>query len=330
VIQLHAKLGPYYYGFADHFFAKAVIKKYPVQDKFWKQFDVIHCNQTMGLPLLQLQKTGIPMVYMVHHPVTADREISVAESHGFTALNWKLKYWLLVHNQRYLCRKLPNLATVSHTVAKRLVADYGCEEAKITVIPNGIDLEVFCPDTQEEPEFDVVALGSFIHPRKGFPYLVEVYKALAGKGLRIADVGRRSDEQRSLLKNVAGIAVMGTVPEETLLRVLQKSKVLVSTSLYEGFGLSMIEALACGRPAFVFDAGATGEVLHDIDPSLLSPIRNVDHLVQNICLFLRLSQTEQQRRGEEYRRAVREHYSLQHSAACLRRFYASLLEKNRA
>src|SRR5258708_125738 len=91
VTRVAARLGPYYYGIADHRFAAAAMRTYPPSSPFWRQFDVLHLNQTMGLTLLRLQCTGSSMLYLVHHPVTVDREVAVKESGILEGMHWRTK-----------------------------------------------------------------------------------------------------------------------------------------------------------------------------------------------------------------------------------------------
>ena len=273
-----------------------------------------------GTPLLRLRDAGKPIVYVVHHPLSADRDVTSRESSGFASLLWQLRYWPLVRGQRAFCTSGVNVLSVSQTVARRLI-DEGAPASSITVVPNGVDGEVFTPGDLAASEFDVIALGSFMHPRKGFRYVREAYKKLAAKGLRIADVGRRSEAQHAELRNIPQVRSFGTVEHDQLLALLRSSSTLMSTSLYEGFGLSLIEALACGRPAFAFDAGATGEVLQSIDPTLVVPVRDVSALVTRVESFLALPTEERVAKGQRYRSEVLARYSLKHSADALLALY---------
>ncbi|MFH1443929.1 MAG: glycosyltransferase family 4 protein [Candidatus Peregrinibacteria bacterium] len=328
VVELKARLGSYYYGFADWRFAHTVLRTYPPSHAFWKQFDILHLNQTLGPQFTRLTQTGVPVLYAVHHPVTADREVACAETSGLQKLAWRVKYFFLVRWQRHLCRTLPHVMTVSRTVQERLSSDYDIPSEKISIVPNGVDGERFVFAGEREPEFDVIAVGSFLHPRKGFRYLLDAYAALTKGGARIADVGKRSPLQRAELEKITGVRIFGTVSDTEITSLIQRSTTLISTSLYEGFGLSLIEALACGRPAFAFDAGAVREVLSPIDPSLVVPLRDSDALVQRVQEFLGLPSEERQRRGARYREEVVGRYSIQMSADALREAYARLCSRS--
>lgn len=323
VETLGGRLGFYEYGCSDFLFARAVMRRYPPAHAFWKKFDVLHINQAMGPALLRLRGTGIPICFFIHHPVSADLQTALEESRGLERLRWRAKYALLIRWQRKFCRTLPHVATVSRTSADRIAADYGCDRGKVHLVPNGVDGTLFTQGSSDA-DFDVGAVGSFVHPRKGFRYLAEAYRRLTAQGLRAADVGRRTDEQRAVLAAIPGVRVFGTVPEEELIRCMQRCAALLSTSLYEGFGLSIIEALACGRPAFAFGGGAVPEILAPIDPSLVVPPRDVSALVARVTKFLRLPMEEKRQRGERYRAAVLERYSLARSAVALRALYERL------
>lgn len=324
VVTVEGRMGSYYYGISDFRFGQLVLKKFPILAPFWKQFDVIHLNQVMGPQFASLQCTGVPIVYAIHHPVTADDQIAREESSALQALQWSMKYFFLKKWQKKLCRSFSHIMTVSETVKKRLIADYGCAESGIHVVPNGVNGELFIP-TKHAAEFDIISIGSFVHPRKGFSYLADAYRTLAAGGYDIADVGRRTATQIAILQNIDGVTVHGTVGDERLRELVQRSKVLVSTSLYEGFGLSLIEALSCGRPAFAFAVGAIPEVLLPIDSQLVVPSKNVRELTTRVQAFLSLPETQQVQKGETYRREVLRRYSIEASAEALHALYASLL-----
>lgn len=318
------RLGPYGGGFADWRFASTVLRRFPPRSPFWNAFDIVHLNQTLGPQFLALNPIR-PLLYTVHHPVSVDREVACTETKGLDRLRWNLRYALPIRFQRRIVRGVRQVLTVSETVRERLVRDYGCRRENIVIVPNGVDGEAFFPSVTPR-NYDVVALGSFLHPRKGFPYLLSAYRSLAQDGLRIADIGRRSDEQRALLASINGVTVFGTIDHAALRRVLQNSSVLISTSLYEGFGLSLIEALACGSPAIAFGGGAVGEILGGIDPRLVVPVRDTEELVRRTREFFALPDAEVSERRTMYRRAVLQRYSLQGAAENLVAAYRNIIE----
>jgi len=325
VVIVPGRTGSYYYGFSDARFASFLLKKYSPTCEFWKDFDVIHINQTMGPALRRLRGTGRPLLFLIHHPVTADLEVAVSESGFFLALQWRAKYALLVRWQCAMCHVVDRIVTVSQTMQKRIAEDYDYPKEKISVVPNGVDGAVFKPVSDEACQFDVIATGSFIHPRKGFPYLLDVYRRLAASGRRIADVGRRSEAQEAALRAIPGVTVHGIVDGDTLVDLVRHSRTLVSVSLFEGFGLSIIEALACGHPAFAFDAGAVSEVLSTIDSSLVVPLKDTESLIHLVEAHLSLSSEQRDQLGVQYRQKVLDSFSLSKSADKLQLLYEELV-----
>lgn len=303
VVEVPSRIGSYYYGIADFLFARSILRAYPVHADFWAQFDVIHLNQTMGPALKKLKATGVPLLFLIHHPVTADRDVS----------GWVVRYALLSRFQRSMCRCADRIVTVSETMRERIAADYDVDPKKISVVYNGVDGDLFTLTHDDECQFDVIAVGSFIHPRKGFSYLLDVYRQLSASGKTIADVGRRSDKQLRALQSIPGVTVHGMVDAEELRDLMQRSRVLVSTSLYEGFGLSLIEALACGHPAFAFGVGAVPEVLGSIDSALIVPEKDTAALTMNVEAFLALAAEDRDEKGIYFRNSVVEKYSIKSS-----------------
>lgn len=316
--------GSYYFGTVDRRFASSVLRAFPPHHVFWKQFQVLHLNQTLHPSLLRLRASGVPLLYAVHHPVTADLEAALDESSFLARLLWRARYHALIRWQGNVCRAAPRIMTVSRTVAQRLQEDYRCDARQISIVPNGVDGARFLPPASEQPEFDCIAVGSFLHPRKGFPYLLTVYRALSAEGFAIADVGRRSPAQRAALAQLPGVRIFDTVEQDQIPALLQRSRVLLSTSLYEGFGLSLIEALACGRPAFAFAGGAVAEVLKPIEPQLIIPLRDTNAMVQRVQWWLRRPLSDCTADGRRYRDAVLGRFSLVASAAALRTVYNNL------
>lgn len=322
---LHERLGPYYYGIADTLFARAVLRRYPPAHSFWKQFDVIHLNQVLGRRFLALRDTGVPVLYAIHHPVSADKDVSLAESPFFSGLRWRMKYAFLLRGQRLLAKGMPTLMTVSRSMADRLSREFSRNPSDIRVVQNGVDGAMFhSAEHSDQDTFAAIAIGSLLHPRKGFPYLLSVYRELAAHGWKIADVGRRSASQQAALADIPGLTAYGTVDHEAMLSLLQRSSVLLSCSLFEGFGLSLIEALACGKPSIAFAVGAVPEVLTPVDPTLLVPPRDTAAMVLRVERFLALSSQERSSFARRYREAALRLYPLEGSGKALARVYASL------
>jgi glycosyltransferase involved in cell wall biosynthesis len=132
----------------------------------------------------------------------------------------------------------------------------------------------------------VLALGA-VDPRKNTARIVEAYARFShGKnGLyQLALVGLSPSEQRPFRRLACKLGISdevvmtGFIPEEDLVALYNASAVFAYPSLYEGFGLPVLEAMACGTPVIASPNGSlpevAGEAAWQVDP------RNIDQLAE--------------------------------------------------
>ena len=147
-------------------------------------------------------------------------------------------------------------------------------QAKLHVIPEGLRPAVDPGELPDglEPGF-ILAVGT-VEPRKNYPRLLAAYRQLRGRNLPMVLNGRPGMPQLviagrpgwaygdTLLRIQAepGVRYLGHVDEPTLESLYRSASVLVFPSLYEGFGLPLLEAMGHGVPAVVGAAGALPEL----------------------------------------------------------------------
>jgi glycosyltransferase involved in cell wall biosynthesis len=148
---------------------------------------------------------------------------------------------------------------ISEHVKESIVERLGVGPERVRVAYLGIDLEQLRPgDGEREPLLLYPANG---WPHKNHARLLEAFDLIRHERpeLRLVLTG-------SGLENLParpGVEVRGHVPREELVRLYQSAEALVFPSLYEGFGLPPLEAMACGCPVTVSAAGALPEVCGD-------------------------------------------------------------------
>jgi glycosyltransferase involved in cell wall biosynthesis len=103
----------------------------------------------------------------------------------------------------------------------------------------------------------VLAVGD-LGPRKNIPALAAAVSRLGGPELAI--VGKPGHGGRSILAEAGG-RWLGPVEDEVLAELYSAAMVVAVPSLYEGFGITALEAMACGAPVVVSDRGALPEVV---------------------------------------------------------------------
>jgi glycosyltransferase involved in cell wall biosynthesis len=146
--------------------------------------------------------------------------------------------------------------------------------SKVTIVPEGVSPE--SPPASLpggiEPGF-ILAVGT-VEPRKNYPRLLEAYRRLRSESVPVV-VGERPGVPQLVIagrpgwaygdtleriKAEPGVRYLGHVDDATLSALYESASVLAFPSLYEGFGLPLLEAMAHGIPAVVGNAGALPEL----------------------------------------------------------------------
>ncbi len=278
------KTRSHFYAYNDHIFSKEAVRK--LSELLKKdRFDLFVVNQVVGSPMLKLRAFNTPIIYVIHHPVSVDIDLALAETGSFIGrLIWRIRYGRMRSIQKNLVRRFENVLTVSRTAKDRIVSDYHAPADKIKIIYNGIDTDFYRKTKPAVPK-SILALGSYQHPRRGFAYLLSAYKILSQKGFRILDAGRRGEAQLGQLRKIPNVEILGMVEKSKLPDLFSQASVFVSTSLFEGFGLAIAQALACETPVAAFAGGAVEEILNPINPGFICESRNAAELADKVVKY---------------------------------------------
>ncbi len=191
-------------------------------------------------------------------------------------------------------RRTDHIIAVSENTKQDTIALLGVPEHKITVIYEAAD-PIFRPLDEKERLHhvkskyaipgDYILFVSTIEPRKNIPTLLRAYRQLLDDyklSVKLVIVGRRgwlSEEVFAVaeeLKLTQDAFFLGRVPVEDLLYLYNGAQLLVHPSIYEGFGLPPLEAMACGTPVIVSNVSALPEVVGDasllVDPQDVSAL----------------------------------------------------------
>lgn len=182
---------------------------------------------------------------------------------------------------RWSCQRARRVIAISRSTAADLTATFGLSPERIDVAVPGVD-EAFHPLPRAEieafraraglPDRFLLYLGT-LEPRKNLPLLLRAYAALpasdrsaaplvlaGARGWMVDAIDRALDEHD--LRD--SVRLPGYVPAQDLPLWYNAAEALVYPSLFEGFGLPVIEAMACGTPALVADTSSLPEAVGDM------------------------------------------------------------------
>ena len=227
-----------------HAFAFGGRAAVPVRDLGWylgtlpilaRGADLLHCP-TFRAPI----RSSVPLVVTFH-------DLAVLR-HPETFNTWTRRYSRALLPR--VARAAERVIAVSEFTARELVDLLGVPEAKIRVIPNAVGPPFTA--TGDAAEGDYVLAVSTLEPRKNLGRLVEGFRRANLNGCELRVVGARGWGDVEPVPS-AGVRWLGEVSDDELARLYRGARCAAYVSLYEGFGLPVLEAMACGTPVVSAD-----------------------------------------------------------------------------
>ena len=206
-----------------------------------------------------LSFTGLGSI-LIRHKVMTIHDLSFLKNPSWYSRTY---YWYYKFMTPLAVKTSKHILTVSEFSKSEILGFYSFLKAeKISVVYNAIDRQLFKPTANsQQPSVPFVLCVSSIDPRKNFARLVEACQGLTGAKLYIVGKYNRVFSQQMALDTTPDhIQFLGRVSDEELVRLYNQAACFVFPSLYEGFGLPPLEAMACGCPVLVSDIPVLREV----------------------------------------------------------------------
>ncbi|MEA3345536.1 MAG: glycosyltransferase family 1 protein [Chloroflexota bacterium] len=270
-------------------------------DRLLPGAELFHATEHLLMPLRH-----IPSVLTVH-----DLVFRLLPHH-----HKLLNYVFLNLAMPLFIRRADHLIAVSHSTREDLVRLYSVDPSEITVIHEAADPR-FRPQPAEEiervrrehglPEHFILSLGT-IEPRKNHRRLIEalsLLRRLGAEGWRLVVAGEKGWLYQPFFRRLEELGLedevilLGHVPEADLPALYSAATLFVFPSLYEGFGLPPLEAMACGTPVVCSRASSLPEV--GGEAALYFDPTDVEEMAQAMYEVLRdgALRAEMQKRGLE-------------------------------
>lgn len=294
------------------------------------EYDLVHDNQSLSYGMLEIQRSGLPLVTTVHHPITSDLRIALAAARSWWERLLIRRWHSFLNMQKKVVTQLHNVVTVSDCSRQDIARDFGLQPAGISLVYNGIDTDEFrpMPDIARRP-LRLMATASADAPLKGLRYLLLAYAELLKRHpdleLLLVSKPQPGGKTEQLIERLGirdRIQFVSGISTEEMVRYYAEATVAVVPSIYEGFGLPAGEAMACGVPVVSTDGGALPEVVGDA--GVVVPAKNADALVAAIDGLL----ADPERRahlGEQGRQRILDQFCWQVCAREMSNYYLKVL-----
>lgn len=202
--------------------------------------------------------------------------------------NSKIKKILDDEIEKFAFRNCKNAVAISDSVKESFVKKYNFRPDKIKVVYNGVDTEKFAPDFNKPTDCFKISYVGRVLKFKGIHTLIEAVSLLPYNDIKIQIIGRAYDGYDKELtalareKNIADrVTLCGA--QTNVEKWLAKSCLFVHpTMAEEGFGLTLVEALACGVPCAAFDEGAMREIIDNGKNGFISKEMTAEGLAKAI------------------------------------------------
>lgn len=228
-------------------------------------FDVAHDNQVLGSGMLDVERM-LPLVTTIHHPISFDRRIDLAQAQGWRRRLSVRRWYGFVRMQAKVARRARRIITPSETSRRDIAADFGVDPARMQSILLGVD-DAFVPPTAPRVPGRILAMASADAPMKGVATLLEAFAKLrTERDLELVLVskpqaGGRTEQLIETLSIADSVRFVHGISDAELVGLMGSAELACVPSLYEGFSLPTAELMACATPLVVSRAGAIPEVV---------------------------------------------------------------------
>ncbi len=177
---------------------------------------------------------------------------------------WQLKNWT-----KFSALNADHIITISNFSKQDIIKQYGVNKEKITVAYPGYDRENFKP-SGKKPDNYIIFIGT-LQPRKNLVRLMEAMARVPNLNLVIVGKTKGEGKEGWMYEETLAtpkrlgiedrVKFLGFVPTEDLAGLIRGAQALIQPSLYEGFGIPVVEAMACAVPVLVSDVSSLPEVV---------------------------------------------------------------------
>jgi glycosyltransferase involved in cell wall biosynthesis len=236
---------------ATRFAAMNAGRVWPVLDG--RDFDLVHYPATVPVPRVRGTPRVVTLLDVQHHELPQ----------MFSALERRLRAWAYDG----AARDADLVLTISEHARAGIVERLGIDAERVIAIPLGVDHATFSPSGPGPPAKRALPTRYVLYPANLWPHknharLLAAFAAVGDPNLWLVLTGQTYGRERTLAGHDR-VRHLGHVAQDELAALYRGAAAVVFPSLFEGFGLPPLEAMACGVAVATSDRGALGEVCGD-------------------------------------------------------------------
>ena len=252
-----------------------------------KNYDAVIDNQSISFGMIDIQKSK-PLIEIMHHPISKDYFYDLKFARGLVQRLSKMRWFSFLKMQKKVAKQIKVVVTPSLNSKQDIHHDFKVPMQNIQVIPNGIDFNTFCALPNIVPRVNgVITTASADVPLKGLDFSLHAIARLKSEypDIKLTVIGspRAEGHTERLIKRLKleeQVSFKTNLTKEEITHEYAKSSVAVVSSLYEGFGFPVGEAMACATPLVATNVASIPEITGSF--AQLIPAEDAEAIYQGI------------------------------------------------
>ena len=255
--------------------------------KLNNHYDLIIDNQSLSYGMIDIQKR-FPFIEIIHHPITFDYKYELSSSGKIKYRISRHRWYSFLKMQKKVAPYIKRIITPSKSSKQGIVDEFNCKKANITVINNGIDTNEFSPVNEvTRNEFRLITTASADVPLKGLDFSLKALKKLKkdfpNMHLIVIGLIKKGGHTEKLIKKLGlenDVTFKSNLTKNEIKDCYSKSSIAIVSSLYEGFGYPVIEAMSCEVPLIATNVSSIPELTSEF--AKLVDSKNEEMIYQSV------------------------------------------------
>lgn len=262
-------------------------KKHVLKNKY----DLVIDNQSVSYGMEYIQILT-PLIEVIHHPITMDLKYELSTSNNLIYRFSRHRWYSFLRMQKKVAPLLKNILTPSNNSKKDISKEFHVKPENISVIHNAVDSNIFrpYPEIKNLPQ-RLITTASADVPLKGLDFslyaLADLSKEFQDIELLVIGTLRKGGHTDRLIKKLnlnERVTFKTGITKDEIAQEYAKSSVAIVSSLYEGFGYPVAEAMSCSIPLIATDVASIPEITDNF--AILIPPKDSDAIRDSIRKIL--------------------------------------------